>query len=78
MNCAQSLSSRLRDWGMPLCMPATRRMSLLRSLANITLCVGQLLGHLVKSVTYKRITWITWLFDYVVTWEENKNLLLGY
>jgi hypothetical protein len=65
----------LWDWGMPLCMWPTRRMSLLKSFADITLYVGRFLGHLAKTVTYERVTWITWLFEYVVIWLLAKELL---
>ena len=39
MNCAESLSSQLGVWRMSSCMRPTMRMSLLMSLAYITLCV---------------------------------------
>ena len=39
MNCAESLSSQLGVWRMSSCMRPTRRMSLLMSLAYITMCV---------------------------------------
>ena len=40
MNCARSLSSQLGIWKIPSCMWPTRRMSLLKSPAIITFCVG--------------------------------------
>ena len=57
MNCAQSLSSQLRVWGMSSCMWPTRRMSLLMSLANITLCVRWFFW--VRILIWSLIIWMS-------------------
>ena len=46
MNYAQSLPSRLGVWRMSLYRQPTRRMLVLKSHVNITLCVGWFLGRI--------------------------------